>query len=33
MCKVIKGNNKKILPAVIEDIKKLAIKKGIICKN
>ena len=27
MCKVIKGDNKKILPTLIEDIKKLADKK------
>ena len=33
MCKIIKGDNKKILPALIEDIKKLADKKGILCKN
>jgi hypothetical protein len=33
MCKIIKGNNKKILPVIIEDIKKLAEKKGIICKS
>ena len=30
MCKIIKGDNKKILPALIEDIKKLADKKGIL---
>ena len=33
MCKVIKGDNKKILPTLIEEIKELAVKKGILYKN
>lgn len=33
MCKIVKGDNKKILPVIIEDIKRLAAKKGIICKD